>query len=564
MKRLWVPLFLIFALYAVVILRLGQLQLIMHRPLKAKSISEVIEKKRVRPLRARILDRKGRVLAVTVARPSIFVSFKELEVSRQTAWSLLTRAVPSADWASLGRRWRSAPSFFWVKRLADPSEGQAVERLKLRGFGIEEEQKRGYPHDGLAREVLGDVNLDGEGSSGVERQLNPLLRGEEKTQLVLRDALGRVFAEDDNFSMFLRKTDADEPGPFDVYLTLDAELTKRVEENLEEALRRHEAQAASAVVYEIKTGAILAISSRGRPGDNVDPNLAVSYTFEPGSVIKPFVIAAGLRQGVVRETDEIDCENGRYSPVRGLTIEDHEPQSVLRLGEVLAHSSNVGLSKIAMKIGAPSLFFTLRAFGFGSKAAIPMTGEAAGILRSPQDWTPMSLPMMSFGYEIGVTLLQLTQAYGALANGGVMLEPQIVGLVTPYRNKRHLYHIETRKVRSALPKDIANRTLALMSEVVDYGTGQAAQIPGYSVAGKTGTAQKLDPKTGKHSTQNVIVSFCGVFPAADPKIAVCTMLDNPRKPKVAWASDLAVPLFKTIAQHAIVIMGVVSTAPQNS
>ena len=566
LKRVWIPLAVVMLSYFVVILRLAHLQIFLHRPLSDKTSIEVTGRERVRPLRGRLLDHQGRVLATTLERPSIFVNLRETNVSPRQLARALAGALPGLRASDFERRFARASNFVWIKRLSGDREVLAVRRLGLSGVGFFPEPQREYPAQ-AADELLGRVNIDGDGSSGLEAKLNPLLQGRSEIRLVLKDALGKVFAEREAPSgKFRMKAGADgETGPFDVWLTIDGELQSRTQEHLDQARRTQEAMAGAAIVMEVPTGAILAMASKTQSWAKtsrrvgIDPNLAASFTYEPGSVIKPFVIAAALANGVARESDTFDCEGGKYRPKPYLTIEDHEPYDILALGQVLAYSSNIGMAKIGQLVGAQPFYSALRSFGFGSKTGLPVTGEAVGIVRSPEEWSGMSLTMMSFGYEIGVTPLQLTGAVAALGHDGVLLEPQIVARISPWRGDRALYQMTVRKVRRAVDAQVARRTVRMMREVMEYGTGKAGQIPGYPIAGKTGTAQKIDSATGKHSTQHVVVTFCGLLPAPVPELAICVLIDDARKPKVAWASDLAVPLFKKIAQEAIVILGIPPT-----
>ncbi|MBI4368643.1 MAG: penicillin-binding protein 2 [Elusimicrobia bacterium] len=561
--RLFLPLAAIFFLYGAVAVRLGQLQIVRHGSYAKMTASEVVQTRRVRPMRGRILDRRGRVLGVSVEMPSLFVSRRETDIPPERLALQIARVISGVDQRDLMRRLRGSSNFVWIKRQVVADEAEALRRLGIKGIGIELESKRRYPWGKTAAELIGSVGIDGEGTSGLERQLNPLLQGKEEVRVVLRDALGKVFAEEDrpeSMAIWPWSRGHDE-GPFDVYLTLDAQLQSSTEAHLEEALAHQDARAAVAVVVHVRTGALLAMASRTEAGFedglgfSLDPNLAVSYTFEPGSVVKPFVLAAALDAGVVQETDEIDCENGRWHPTPSLTISDHEPYGLIPLSAVIAHSSNIGFAKIGMALGQEGLYQAYRAFGFGSRTALPVTGESVGIVRPPAGWSAVSLPMMSFGYEIGTTPLQLTQAYAALANGGILLEPQIVDRIKGFREERRLYAFSSRKVRQALPQNAAKRAMVLMEGVVAQGTGKSAQMAGYPTAGKTGTAQKIDPKTRLHTPNHVVVSFCGALPMPEPELAACVILDDPRKPKVAWASDLAAPLFKKIMQEAIVNMG---------
>jgi len=554
MPRLWIPLLVLFLIFSAIVVRLGQLQLFMHGKLTSTTNREVVHKTVTRPLRGRVLDRAGRLLAVSLERPSIFVFKRDLQISQASLVQAIHRLLASVSVPEAIRKLRGPSSFVWMKRLAEVQEGDRIKKAKIQGVGIEYEGKRFYPWSPVAKELIGDVGLDGDGANGLERGLEPLLDGDEETRIVLKDALGKIFSERASSSL-ASSVPHGKAGPFDIYLTLDIALQALAERHAQEALLAHGAQKAMVVVQEIATGAVLVLASKGATDPSrvkdLDPNYAFSYTFEPGSVMKPFVLAASLDAGVVNENETIDCENGKYRLTPTVVIEDHEPRGILKISEILAYSSNIGMAKIGMRLGQERLYDSLGAFGFGSKTALPLTGESVGILGVPSSWSKTSLPMISFGQEIGVTAIQLVGAFSAMANEGRLLEPQIIAAIQAARSEKLLYSFQPRKIRQVLPAKIARKTLAMMEEVTRYGTGVKAQIPGYPVAGKTGTAQKIDPATRKYSRTKVVVSFCGVFPMPKPAFSICAILDEPTKPKVAWASDIAAPLFKAVAEDTI-------------
>lgn len=547
----------VFGIFGLVIFRLGQLQLVWHKELRTTTMREVTQKEKTRPLRGRLFDRQGRLLALSLERPSIYMSPRELTITKAQAFRKLETAIADVAPSAWQQKRQSSSSFIWIKRLALPQEGQAVAKLKIPGIGVTNEMQRFYPQESVAQELIGHVGVDSKGLGGLERGLDPLLNVEEEVRIVLRDALGKVFSE--RPAPHLNSKNKNSIGPFDVFLTIDAQLQALTERHLWDAMRRHEAKGGMAIVQEVATGNIVVFASKSVAGKSkesqVDPNLAASLTFEPGSVLKPFVMALALEQRIVSESDRIDCEGGKFPITQDVIIRDHEPRGVLTINEVITYSSNIGMAKIGMRLGAQTLFYGLRSFGFGVKTAVPATGEATGLLRSPETWSQTTLPTISFGQEIGVTAIQLTNAFAALANRGQLLQPRVIAKIAKAGDdllvKEILYEGKLEIIREAIDSKIADRILNMLELVVTSGTGVKAKIDGCRIAGKTGTAQKIDPATGKYSNRNVVVSFCGAFPLPRPQLAICAILDEPRKPPVAWASDIAAPVFRAIAQDAI-------------
>ncbi|MEK6543266.1 MAG: penicillin-binding protein 2, partial [Elusimicrobiota bacterium] len=499
-RRAWIPLAGVFVIFAAILLRLGQLQLLMHRSLSERSDKEVISVKRERPLRARIFDRKGRLLAASVLKPSIFVSKNELKVPRFQVAAKLAAAIEGVEYKQVVAALSGKTNFAWIKRFAEVEDGERVRKLGLQGVGIEMEQDRVYPHEQVAMGLLGAVGIDGQGLRGLEKGLNPLLAGPSKERVLLRDALGKVFAErtvsrGGAGSWFGFGLSKDQEGPFDVHLTIDIELQSLAEMHAKGMMRKYGARAAIVVVLDAATGGVLTMASiedaaLGLDAD-IDPNFAVSYTFEPGSVLKPFVMAGALAANVVGDKDTFDCEHGRYAILPNLIVRDHEPQGVLNIDDIMAYSSNIGMAKIGAKMGRQSLYNVLRDFGFGVKTAVPMTGEAVGILPQLQNWSAATLPNVSFGQGMATTALQLTNAYTAFASGGVLFEPQIIDHISTKYAKAPLYQAKRQQIRRALPATFAKQAVTMMEGVVVYGTGAKAAVAGYRIAGKTGTAQKI-------------------------------------------------------------------------
>jgi cell division protein FtsI (penicillin-binding protein 3) len=343
-----------------------------------------------------------------------------------------------------------------------------------------------------------------------------------------------------------------------VVLTIDKTLQYIVEQELAAQMAISKPKSGTVVVQDPHTGEILAMATApsfnpnmwGIPGHTEGPetlkNPAVEKVIEPGSTFKIVTAAAALEEQLVRPTDLIDCENGKWQ-IAGRTIHDHEKDSVIPFTTVLAHSSNIGTAKLAIKMGQNNLYRFSRAFGFGIPSGVGLPGDGAGILRSPQQWKAGSLATISFGQEVGVTVVQMVNAFSVIANGGTLLEPRLFkGIIDEKGDYREW---ETRRT---IRKVISGKTVATMrkilQEVVDNGTGKAAAVSGITVAGKTGTAQKIDPKTRQYSPNRYLASFCGFAPVDRPRLVIGVFLDEPATNY--WGGSEAAPLFSRIVRNA--------------
>jgi cell division protein FtsI (penicillin-binding protein 3) len=341
-----------------------------------------------------------------------------------------------------------------------------------------------------------------------------------------------------------------------VRLSLDVNIQYVVERELDAAWRRTGARAAVAVVLEPRTGDLLALAVRPTfnpnrfldvPSPDVWRNRAITDPFEPGSTFKPIVAAAALEEGVVRPEDRIFAEEGRITIAR-TTIRDWKPYGWLTVAEVLQHSSNVGAIKVGLALGPARLYRYATAFGFGTPTGVGLAGESRGVLRDPGRWSALSLPALSIGQEVSVTALQLAAAFAAIANGGTLMRPRLVRAILDQEG-RELQRMEPVAVRQVISAPTARTVTHLLVQVVERGTGQRAAIPGYTVAGKTGTAQKLDPTTRRYSRAPGVLSFVGFAPAAEPRFVLLVALDEPRTER--WGSEAAAPVFAAIGREIL-------------
>jgi cell division protein FtsI (penicillin-binding protein 3) len=422
-----------------------------------------------------------------------------------------------------------------------------VKALREPGLGLLAEPLRLYPNRELAAHVIGFEGVDG-GLEGVERAYNEDLAGTPGKAVVGRDALGREVVTQ---QMLV------EPAPgHGVMLTIDNTIQYIAEREIDAAFRRTHSKAAMAVVMDPRTGDVLAMAIRPtfNPNTFLDVpsrdhwrNRAVTDPFEPGSTFKVILAAAALEEGVVKPEDQIYAENGAIT-IAKTTIHDWKKYGWLSFGEVLQNSSNVGTIKVGLMLGRERYYRYMTGFGFGASTGVGLAGESRGQLRDPQRWSALSLPTMSIGQEVSVTALQMVAAFGAVANGGTLMQPRLVKS-TFDATGRESRRLPPTAVRQVISPETARTLGQMLTRVVDHGTGHLGAIPGYAVGGKTGTAQKLDPATRRYSRAPGVLSFVGFAPVDDPRFVMLVMLDEPRNEK--WGSEAAAPIFAAIGREVL-------------
>ncbi|HEY4485745.1 MAG TPA: penicillin-binding transpeptidase domain-containing protein, partial [Nitrospiria bacterium] len=452
------------------------------------------------------------------------------------------------------RKLESEKGFVWIDRKVNPSVAERIRGLGIDGVDLLNESQRFYPKRFLLGHLLGFAGLDNRGLEGLELTYDKVLRGEKGWLVLERDALGRaVFPKGQSYFAPSRGKD--------IILTIDEGIQHIVETELDAVMGRTRAIGASVIVMDPRTGEILALAVRPDFNPNrisgQDPdqwrNRTVTDAYEPGSTIKIVTAAAALNEGVAKTDEVIYCEEGRMKVAGGI-VRDHEKEGYLTFPQVIQRSSNIGTIKIAMRVGERSLYQYLRAFGFGEKSGIDIGGESAGTLRDPSGWSRRSLASISIGQEIAATPVQVVTAAAAVANGGWLVRPH---LVSEIRNadgsvvKRFMPEVR----RQAVSKETARQMMEILEGTVSKGgTGEQAAIAGYRVAGKTGTAQKIDPVTRRYSMQDSVSSFVGIVPADDPRIVVLVVIDQPEG--FSWGSMVAAPVFREIAPPILRHLGV--------
>ena len=506
--------------------------------------------------RGEIVDRYGEPLALSRESAAVYLRPREFS-SQPEVVKAVARALDLPQDVILQRASARAP-FVWLQRQVPLEKWTAVEEMKLPGIGSEPARQRVYPHGPLASQVLGFTGIDGQGLEGVERALDGELRGEVQALVVGHDARGRPFELGEGWG-------APPRGGAHVELTIDAALQRVAEEELERAVREFGARAGTVVALDPHTGEVLAMATVPR----FDPNLAgnavadhirnraITDVYEPGSTFKAFLAAAALDAEVVRPDERVNCENGRYA-VGNRTIRDAHPHGVLSFTDVIAQSSNIGCAKIAERLGSERFGALVTAFGFGQPTGIDLPGEAPGLLRPVERWGRIHLVTTAFGQGIAVTPLQLARGFAAIANGGTMLRPYVVKRVSDDDGVVR-YLGQPHAERQVLSHKTAAAVTQMLVRVTEAGTGKQAQIEGFTVAGKTGTAQKVDPHTGRYHATDRMSSFIGFVPAEDPAIVVLAVIDSPRK--ATYGGVVAAPVFRAVAEYGLTRRGVLPRAP---
>jgi len=554
--RHYILLLLLLSGFGVVLFRLVTLQVWQAAELSVKADRQHRKTVPLEGARGTIVDRHGKVLAMNVEVPSAFGVPTTLDSPTKTARVLAPVLQVRSD--ELERKLRQARSFVWLARKLDPEQGRRLERLSLDGVGVVMEGRRFYPKGPFLSHVLGFAGMDGEGLEGVEHRYESYLRGEKRMMILQRDALGR--------SVF--PTDLTERNPtpgHNLALTIDEVIQYITERELEDAVTRAQAKSGTMIVLEPQTGAVLAMAVSPRFDPNVVSNLspdrwrnkALADAYEPGSTLKAVVAAAAIEERVVKPNTMVFGEHGRMT-IANTVIHDHEKLGWVSFSQVIQKSSNIGAAKTGMALGEQRLHRYLQAFGFGQKTEIDLPGEGAGLVKRPKDWGRRSVASISMGQEIGVTPLQMVSAIAALANEGVMMKPYVVSEIRGPEGHL-LKRVSPQVRRRVVSLETAHTVTKILEGVITDGTGGKAAIPGFRVAGKTGTAQKIDPRTGSYSVSRFVTSFAGYVPADNPRLAMIVVIDEPQGD--AWGGTVAAPVFSRVGEQVLSYLGVGSHEP---
>ena len=537
--------------------RLGYLQLFRHSDYLARAQRQQQRTIEITPRRGAIYDRNMHPLAMSVPVESAFAVPAEIGDNKIMAARLLSNVL-GIPRDVLQTRLESTGSFVWISRKLPPDKAEAVRALNLKGVYLQNENQRYYPKRELAAHVLGFVDLDEKGLGGIEYGLDGLIRGKSEKIVVMADARQRWF---DGGS-------AQKDQGANVILTIDEKIQYVAERELAAAIAKTHAMAGTVIVQNPNNGAILALANwpkfnpnsanESKPEARMDR--AVSAIYEPGSTFKLITLAAALDQNLTRPDEVFNCENGAVY-IAGHRIRDHKPFGMLTVTDILAKSSDVGAIKIALRIGAPKFYEYIRAFGFGQHTGIDLPSESKGILRKLDNWSAISIGSVSMGQEVGVTPMQLVTAVSAIANGGTLYKPHVVAEVKRGSESLPMTGVlAPGEPKEAVRPETAATLRRLMEGVVlQGGTGPRARLDGWTAAGKTGTAQKIDPATGRYSPTQLIASFSGFAPINDPAVAILVSLDSPVGEHEG--GQVAAPVFKRIAEQVLPYLDVPRDVP---
>ncbi len=547
-KRAVVIITIIFFGFVVILFRLVNLMIFDHEKLSERAAQQYIREKTLTPQRGVMWDRNMKEMATNIETDSLYA----VPSSIKDVSSLSSRVAPiikvsAGEINDLLLR-KKEKSFAWISRRMDMETSHKLNALRESfhdgEIGFVTESKRYYPKGQVASHILGFANIDDKGIAGLELTYNDYLKGEVKSVSVGMDARGNSLVSDVKEAV---------PG-HNIILTIDEVLQYIVERELTNAMQERKAKASVAIMMNPMTGEILALANRPTYDPNFPAaangeekrNRAITDLYEPGSTMKSILASAALEEKAVRLNDMFDVSRGTIL-VAGKTIHDVHRHGVLNFQEVIKKSSNVGTVKIGMRLGASKYYEYLNNFGFGKKTGIDFPGEVNGILRNVKNWSGTSLACMSIGQEIGVTPLQMLNAYSVIANGGLLMRPYIVSEIISPDGKVIKRNSPTEE-RRVISKTTAAAMREILKTVVEEGgTAQRASVKGNLVAGKTGTAQIFDPKIKQYSKNRFVSSFVGFAPADNPKVALIVVIYEPVGQ--TYGGLVAAPVFKNIIEH---------------
>ncbi len=538
-------------LFVALISRAFQIQILSGKMLKTLAERQHIKTLQIEPERGIIFDRNGEKLAASTMANSVYADPSKISDPTDVAKKLAP--ILNIDKGIISKKLSGSKNFCWLARKIPPDQASKVEALNIDNVFLIKEPKRFYPNGELAGSLIGFVGLDYTGLEGLELKYDNYLKATPEKLTWARDARGNRL-----YSMTEKPVNQQEEG-YNLILTIDSRIQHIVESTLTEAIAAKGAKGGFIVVMDPKTGELLALADQ--PG--FDPNKFSSYnigrgknkvitdSFDPGSTFKPFLAAAALEEGIVKETERFNCENGQYTVANRVFHEaQRKKYGYLTFHDILKYSSNIGCVKVSEKLKKERFYHYITQFGFGSKTGIDLPGEVSGLLRSPQNWTRVNTSTIAFGQGVSVTAIQLITALSAIANNGLLMKPHIVGAVVD-KQGQIIKKFSPTPVRQVISPKTAKRLTAILKDVVgdDDGTGNKAQIANVAVAGKTGTSQKLDSVRRAYSSGRVRTSFMGFFPADDPQIAILVTLDEPQRDK--WGGIAAAPVFKKIGEQIL-------------
>lgn len=542
--------------------RLIYLQTSQHEWLLTKARNQQQDAIETSPIRGLVLDRHNVELARSIDAESFWAVPRQIKNVEEASARLAP--LVEMDASALAARLKEAQSankkFAWIARKLDVERADKIRALNLEGVYSIKEPKRHYPNGPLAAHVLGFVGIDEVGLAGIESSYNEQIHGEGGRVTIETDAHGRPYGSLEAQA---------KPGET-VVLTIDRLVQYKTEEALLSAVEKAHAKSGTAIVLDPHTGEILALASAptfdpndpGAADKQARMNQALQNIYEPGSTFKIIAYSAAIEEGLAKPTDHIDCQMGSIT-VAGRLVHDHHAYGNLTLTEALAKSSNVAAIKLGLRVGNDSMFDYMTRFGFGCKTGVELSGETEGLLRKVNKWQPSSMGSLAIGQEIGVTPLQMAAAFGTLANDGLRLAPHLVREVRAADGT--IIYSASPEERRVVSVQTAQTLRGMLEEVTLNGTAKLAQLDGYTAAGKTGTAQKIDQKTRTYSKTKFIGSFVGFAPVENPAVVIIVVIDEPVGSY--HGGDVAAPVFREIAEQILPALDVMpdtklKTSPQ--
>ncbi|MDR2301101.1 MAG: transpeptidase family protein [Deltaproteobacteria bacterium] len=542
--------------FVCVVAQAARLQVVHREKLVALSSPTTLRNFKLKGVRGDIYDRNHEKLATSVAVNSVFVDRRSLKDPSLTALQLWRGL--SMDYEKIANWLEGLKKSAYLKRHLTSQEADALKKLKIKGVGFEKEYRRDYPNGTLAAHLLGFVDKDANNMEGLERALNDFLKVSSNSIKVRRDGKGRIIMDTPELI-------PDQPKGHSVVLTLDSRIQHIAEKAIAKAVVDRNAQSGMVVVVRPKTGEILASAvyptfnpnNYGEFDKDTYRNKVITHPLEPGSTFKVFTVAAALQERQITPNTVFFCENGLYQVDKNNFIRDTGSYGDLSVTQIVKKSSNIGAAKIGEGLGAVRLHSYLKKFGFGQKTGIIGAGETAGILRDPQRWVPIDLANLSFGQGVSVSALQLARAVSSFGNEGVLMAPMLVSQIEDAQGNV----IEKKKeqiIRSVVSPEVAWQVTAMMREaVMKGGTGYRAEVAGYPISGKTGTAQLVSSGDKNYSNNKYIASFVGLAPYKNPELCVLVILVEPW-PNY-YGGEVAAPVFREIVEEALPVMDIPKT-----
>jgi len=556
-SRLGVAKILFLAMFLAIAGRAFQLQVLQGERLMRLGERQHLKEWIVLPKRGALFDRAGEPLALSMESQSVYARPHRVQDPEQLSQGLAR--ILNLRAADVKQKLTSDKPFVWIKRQVASPEAEKIQALNPTGIGMFYEPNRYYPQNQLAGQLIGFVGRDSEGLEGLELKYNDYIRGEAGSSVTERDALGRRVLVQGVEGLRI-------PPGSDVHLTLNTSIQHIGEKELEATVLKYRAKSGVAIVMEPFTGEVLALANYpafdpnnySKQSADQRRNRAVTDSFEPGSTFKTILAAAALEEGVVGKEDLFYCEMGKY-PYAGKVIHDTHPHGWLSFAKILQVSSNIGFTKVAQKLKKDRYYRYIEKFGFGQVTGIDVPGEVPGLLRRAESWSAIDLATHAFGQGISATPLQMVTAYAAIANGGFLMRPYVTRRVVSPQGEIVL-EIQPHVVRRVISEKTARSLASILKDVTNEGgTGVMANVDGFEVAGKTGTAQKADLVHGGYAAKKRVASFVGFVPANDPRLVALVLIDEPEVN--VYGGVVAAPAFRNIAQAALRHLAV---APQQA